>query len=169
MTTSLIRFVVVAEVEAVAVTAVMAVAADTVQLKDVRVTSAGAVRKNVKKMVVKAAKAAMEEKAERGKDINGLEMLGTLLAEKKAEKAVRKVKKEKDVEQEKVETVDLEEEEVSSAAMVLKVIMDRAEKTVESRKVIAVSEETVTEDQARMAAVAAVLATLPPVTLVDLI
>ena len=37
----------------------------------------GAVRKNVKRMVVKAAKAAMEEK-EKGKDTNGLEMLNKL-------------------------------------------------------------------------------------------
>ena len=147
----------------------MAEVADTVQLKDVRVTSAGAVRKNVKRMVVKAAKAAMEEKAEKGKDTNGLEMLGTKLTEQKAEKVVRKVKAAKDVEQEKVETVGLEQEEVSSAAMVLKVIMDRAEKTAESRKVIAVSEETVTEDQASLAVAVAVLVTLPPVTLVDLI
>ena len=120
-------------------------------------------------MVVKAAKAAMEEKAEKGKDTNGLEMLGTKLTEQKAEKVVRKVKAAKDVEQEKVETVGLEQEEVSSAAMVLKVIMDRAEKTAESRKVIAVSEETVTEDQASLAVAVAVLVTLPPVTLVDLI
>ena len=61
-------------------------------------------------------------------------MLGTKLTEQKAEKVVRKVKAEKDVEQEKVETVDLEQEEVSSAAMVLKVIMDRAEKTAEKQE-----------------------------------
>ena len=131
----------------------MAEVADTVQLKDVRVTSAKAVRKNVKRMVVKAAKAAMEEK-EKGKDTNGLEMLGTKLTEQKAEKVVRKVKRRRTWKQEKVETVDLEQEEVSSAAMVLKVIMDRAEKTAESRKVIAVSEETVTEDQASLAVAA---------------
>ena len=82
----------------------------------------------------------------KGKDTNGLEMLGTKLTEQKAEKVVRKVKRRRTWSREKVETVDLEQEEVSSAAMVLKVIMDRSGENAESRKVIAVSEETVTED-----------------------
>ena len=64
--TSLVRSVVVAEVEAVADTAMMDGRWDTVQLKDVRVTSAGSSKKNVKRMVVKAANMAMEEK-EKGK------------------------------------------------------------------------------------------------------
>ena len=55
----------------------------------------------------------MEEKEEKGKDTNGLEMLGTKLTERIAEKAVRKVKGEGRGAG-KGETVDLEEEEVSS-------------------------------------------------------
>ena len=62
--------------EAAEVVEEMVVAEDMDPSKNVLVISAGAVRKNVKRMVVKAAKAAMEAEADQDKDTVGLEVLG---------------------------------------------------------------------------------------------
>tara|TARA_Y100000004_G_scaffold101586_1_gene113895 strand:- start:398 stop:634 length:237 start_codon:yes stop_codon:yes gene_type:complete len=76
MVISPIGFEVLVVVEAAVVAEEMAEVEDTVPLKDVQVTSAGAVRKNVKKMVVREEEAAMEAEVDQEKDTVGLEVLG---------------------------------------------------------------------------------------------
>ena len=169
MVISPVGFEVPAEEAAVVVAEEMAEVEDTVPLKDVQVTSAGAVRKNVKKMVVQEEEAAMEAEVDQEKDTAGLEVLGNKWVEMSIKKVVKAVKADQDVEQEKVETVDLEAKEATSVAMEQAAEKDKKEKTEESKRADAVSEATAMEDLGKMVAAVAVLVTLPPVTLEDLI
>ena len=169
MVISPIGFEVPAAEEAAVVAEEMAEVEDTVPLKDVQVTSAGAVRKNVKTMVVKVAKAAMEVAVEREKDTVGLEVLGTKQAEMMVKKVDKVVNQEKDVEQAQVVPAVVEVKEATSVVMVLVEQKDKKEKMVESKRANVVLEATAMEDLGKMVAAVAVLVTLPPVTLEDLI
>ena len=169
MVISPVGFEVPAEEEAAVVAEEKAEVEDTVPLKDVQVTSAGAVRKNVKKMVVKADKAAMEAEVDQEKDTVGLEVLGNKWVEMSIKKVVKAVKAEKDVEQDQAVKVVTEVKEATSVAMDQAEEKDKKEKTAESKRADAVSEATAMEEMGKMVAAVAVLVTLPPVTVEDFV